>query len=262
MRLRAVVEYDGTDYHGFQAQPDKETIQGTIEAALQHLTREGVRVVGAGRTDAGVHAIGQVIHFDTAWRHSLEEMQKGLNALLPGDVAVRVLERAPEEFHARHSAVSRTYRYLIINQRIRSPMQERYMCRVSPPLDLAAMRESSSCLVGSRNFGAFGQATVGSSTVRTVHRAGWSFEYRRPSWLQDCLAGSDVEGSKSSIARLEIEANGYLRGMVRRLVGTMLWVGTGRLSPEGFRETLDSGDISRAAPPASACGLCLAHVKY
>ena len=262
MRLRAVVEYDGTNYFGFQVQPDRRTIQGTLESVLRRLTRENTRVVGAGRTDAGVHAIGQVIHFDTDWQHSLEEMEKGINALLPSDVAVRALEEIPEGFHARHSAASRTYRYVILSQKVRSPVRARFVHHIPMPLDVAAMRESSTCVPGSRDYGAFGQATVGSSTVRTVHRVEWCLEDGRWGRLRSCFADTAGQDTWSSIVCFEIEASGYLRGMVRRLVGTMLWVGMGRLSPEEFREILDSADIARAAPPAPACGLCLVQVKY
>ena len=219
-------------------------------------------MVGAGRTDAGVHAVGQVIHFDTGWRHSVQDLEGGLNALLPEDVAVRQLEEVPRGFHARHSATSRAYRYVILNQESRSPMRERYMYRVSAPLDVEAMRQSCAYLVGCRDYAAFGQATVGSSTVRTVHRAAWVLEDGQSRGLESssCLALGQNGGSRW--ARFEVEASSYLRGMVRRLVGTMLWVGMGKLTPWDFREILDCAEIARAAPPAPARGLCLARVEY
>jgi len=262
MRLKAVLEYDGTDYYGFQVQPNRRTIQGTLESALEHLTRQRIRVVGAGRTDAGVHAVGQVVHFDTDWRHPLEEMEKGLNALLPRDIAVRALEAVSEGFHARYSAVSRTYRYVILNRRTRSPVLGRFMHHVPAPLDLSAMQESGAYLLGTRDYAAFGQPTVGPSTMRTIYRAEWSIVEDHLGWPGSVFLGASERELPPSVLYFEIEANSYLRGMVRRLVGTMLWVGMGRLSVEGFREIVDCADIARAAPPAPACGLCLVEVKY
>jgi len=241
------VEYDGTDYHGFQVQPGTPTIQGELEAALAQITRgcdrgaQG-RVVGAGRTDAGVHAVGQVIHFDSLWSRSLTELQRALNALLPSDIAVRDLAVAPDGFHARYSASSRQYVYSVLNQQRRSPLRERFLYRVPGEIDIAAMNEAASYAIGTHDFAAFGQPPSGSITVRMLHRAGWT--------------------RKEDVVEFVVVANAYLRRMVRRLVGTLLWVGQGTVGITEFEDILLKGDIGRSAPPVPSCGLCLAKVNY
>ena len=142
-KLMAVVEYDGADYFGFQVQAQGRTIQGEIERALAAITQEWGRIVGAGRTDAGVHAQGQVIAFSTAWRHPVEELQRALNAVLPKDIAVRELRPVPRSFHPRFDAVSREYRYTILSQPLRSPLARRFAHHYPHPLDVAAMNEAA-----------------------------------------------------------------------------------------------------------------------
>jgi len=241
------VEYDGSDYHGFQVQPGTPTIQGALEAALAEITQgcdEGapVRVVGAGRTDAGVHAVGQVIHFDSLWSRSTAELQRAVNALLPPDIAVRDLAVAPDGFHARYSAGSRQYVYSVLNHEARSPLRERYSYRVPGEIDIAAMNKAASYAIGTHDFATFGQPPSGSITVRTLYRADWTRE------------GDEIG--------FVVVANAYLRRMVRRLVGTLLWVGQGTVSSTEFEDILLKGDIGRSAPSVPACGLCLAKVNY
>ncbi len=249
---RALVEYDGTDYNGFQVQTGRATIQGELERALQRLTQESVRVHGAGRTDAGVHARGQVISFRTAWRHSPQELERALNAVLPPAIAVRALAPAPEDFHARFSALSRVYIYQIYTGPVRSPLLARFAHYVSQPLDLAAMNAAAEILVGEHDLAAFGQPPEGENTVRVVQRALWR-------------ACAEAQGHLAEWAPrmvFEIEANGFLRGMVRRIVSTLLALGQGWVSASEWREIVASGDIRRAAAPAPACGLCLWRVNY
>ena len=241
-RYRATVEYDGTDYHGFQIQVGLPTIQEELERALTRITGQEVRVNGAGRTDAGVHALGQVIAFDVRWRHSPAELQRALNAVLPTAIAVQELAEAAEGFHPRFDAVSRTYRYTVLNQPWRSPLAARFAHHVATPLNVAAMNEAAAVLIGRHDFAAFGQPPQGENTVRQVWRAGWQ---REGVWC-----------------RFDIEADAFLRGMVRSLVGTMLLVGQGLLSVAEFAAVLASGERGRAAPPAPPCGLCLMEVKY
>ena len=240
--LMAVVEYDGTDYLGFQAQAEGATIQGEIEGALAAITQEETRVIGAGRTDAGVHAQGQVIAFSTAWRHSVEGLQRALNAVLPRDIAVRELAPVAKSFHPRFDALSREYRYTILNQPLRSPLARRFAHHFPRPLAVAAMNEAAGVLVGSHDFASFGRAPQGDNTVREV-----------------CLAQWTPEGP---FVYFDIVANAFLYRMVRSQVGTLLLVGTGELSPDGFEEILRSADRSRASQVAPAHGLCLMKVNY
>jgi len=214
-------------------------VQGELERALGEVCNEPVRITGAGRTDAGVHATGQVIDFRSASALDGGTMERGVNALLPEDIAVSELGPAAEGFHSRFSATSRTYEYRIRNAPVRDPL-ERYREQWLPAtLDKAAMREAAARLVGRHDFAAF---AAGVSGERTVKRAGWSEE--------------------GDVLRFEIEADAFLRGMVRGIVGTLLWVGRGKLSLSGFEEVLRSKDRGQAGPSAPARGLCLIRVTY
>ena len=241
-KVKAVVEYDGTAYAGFQQQPNVPTIQGELERVLAEVAQEKTKIVGAGRTDAGVHARGQVVHFLTGWKRSLRELRRALNALLSRDVVIREMTLAPPDFHARFSAVTREYRYTILNQELRSPLEERYTYHHAQPLDAEAMGEALGHLVGIHDFASFGQPTQGDSTVREIVDA-------------SCV----VDGPRIHI---DITANAFLRQMVRRIVGTLLLVGRGELSPSDVKGVLQAKDISLAAAPAPAQGLCLVRVNY
>jgi tRNA pseudouridine38-40 synthase len=243
MRIKAVIAYDGTDYHGFQRQsPDREpSVQGTLEGALSKIGQTGV-VVGAGRTDAGVHASGQVIAFNVDWRHSLNDLQRALNATLPEDIAVLELEQTADTFHPRYNAVDRAYRYSISNTRVRNPLVVRYALHVPQELDVDAMRRALAYTIGTRDFAAFGQPTVGESTMRSMYRA-------------------DVIVDGSAIA-IELQASGFLYRMVRRIVGTLIPIGRGEQSPADFSETLKSADPHRAGSAVAPNGLCLTQVSY
>jgi tRNA pseudouridine38-40 synthase len=244
VRVRATVAYDGTAYHGFQRQSiDREpTIQGELERALSRLTERAANVIGAGRTDAGVHAGGQVIAFDTGWRHTLADLHRALNAVLPDDVAVLDIAQASDDFHPRYQARSREYRYTIYNSKLRHPLHRLYALHVSDPLDAEAMRAAAGCLAGEHDFAAFGQATSGESTVRTLQRV-------------------EVGGRAPWIA-IDLEANGFLYRMVRSIVGTLMEVGRARISVERFEEILNSRDRGRAEATAAPHGLCLTRVNY
>ena len=245
------VAYDGTAYSGFQIQVDRPTIQGALEEALARLTTTPVRVHGAGRTDAGVHAQGQVITFQAEWRHSIEDLQRGMNALLPKDIAVRKSAVATERFHARFSATSREYRYKLYIAPVREPLLDRHALHLAQPVGWAAMEQASALLVREADFAAFGQAPTGEGTIRTVYKASW----RQRSLPWGC--GQTIE-----MGEFRIVANGFLRGMVRRIVGTLLDVGAGVCAPAAFADILEARDIRRASPPAAACGLSLWHVEY
>ncbi|MDE3089888.1 MAG: tRNA pseudouridine(38-40) synthase TruA [Chloroflexota bacterium] len=239
-RLLAIVEYDGTDFKGFQIQKRKRTVQGELEKALQQITGEMIRVTGAGRTDTGVHAAGMGAHFDTAWQRTPDVLQKALNAVLPSDIALRSLVNVPMDFSARYSAKSRAYRYTILNQALRAPLAERYALRVPEPLDASAMDAAARGLIGTHDFGAFGTPPRGDNTVREMYRA----EVRR-------------EGERVWI---DLKANAFLYRMVRRIVGTLLAVGKARMSAAEFREVLEKK--RRAGESVPPHGLCLIQVNY
>jgi len=242
MRVRAVVVYDGTDYGGFQRQANAPTVQAALEAALAQVTQETVAVLAAGRTDAGVHAAGQVIAFDTAWRHGLGDLRRALNAVLPADIAVQEVDEVAPKFHPRYDARSRRYQYTFYNAPVRLPLTRRYSLHVAIPLDVVAMQRAAQSLVGEHDFATFGRPPQGEITVRRVLTAEWSGELP---WLT-----------------FDIEANAFLYRMVRSIVGTLLQVGRGRISAEEFVAVLASCDRSRAGPTAPPYGLCLMEVKY
>lgn len=247
-RYRATIEYDGTDFYGFQIQTQGRTVQGELEKAIERVTQRQVRVLGAGRTDAGVHASGQVIAFDVSWRHSGQTLHRALNAVLPGDIAVRHLTTTYSTFHPRFDAEWRQYRYVILNQPVRSPLWARTAQHVAASLDVEAMAEASQVLVGSHDFAAFGKPPQGESTVRHVLQAGWSIEH--------------LIGISGRLLVFDIRANAFLYRMVRNVVGTLVRVGQGELSPDGVADLLGSEDRAACGPPAPSCGLCLVKVEY
>lgn len=240
--IRATVAYDGTDFLGFQWQPGGRTVQGVLEAAVLQVTQQPARVIGAGRTDAGVHAVGQVIGLRVAWRHPFADLQRALNAVLPQDVALSELGPAGPAWHPRFSARRRWYRYTVLNRPIRSPLERRYSALVTEPLDLAALNGAADLLVGQHDFAGFGQPTQGDSTVREIFAAVWQQTGDRFTF--------DVTG------------NAFLRGMVRSMVGALLLVGSGRWPATRIAEILAGRDRALAAAPAPACGLCLMRVDY
>jgi tRNA pseudouridine38-40 synthase len=237
-----VVEYDGTNYCGFQKQLHEPTIQAQLESALSQVTQEECKVVAAGRTDTGVHARGQVVHFQTKWRHSQAELLRAMNALLPGDVAGQRIFSVAADFHARNSAQSRFYRYVVFNGEVRSPFAERFAHRVSAALNVRDMNRASEYLVGVHDFGSFGQSPCDGHTVREVYGAYW---WRQGDWVF-----------------FDIEANAFLRRMVRSLVGTLLLVGRGAMLAEEINRILGAMDRNLAGPTAPPQGLCLERVCY
>lgn len=234
--------YDGTRYAGFQRQKREITIQEEIEKALASVTQEQIKIVGAGRTDAGVHATGQVISFSTGWRRPISDLKKALNALLPFDIAILALSEVPLDFHARKSVLSRRYRYTILNRPVRSPLSRLYAYHWVGEVDLEAMKETLDSLIGAHDFASFGRARPGGSTVREILEV-------------DCRREGDY-------IYIDLVSNGFLKRMVRTIVGTLLLVGQGKLSPQGFKEVLDAKDRSRAGGPLPAHGLCLTKVNY
>jgi tRNA pseudouridine38-40 synthase len=237
-RFRATVEYDGTEFSGFQVQPGARTVQGELEAALARLSG-GIRqpVDGAGRTDAGVHASGQVIAFTYPGRLSVAELEEALNATLPPDVAIRDLRTAPASFHPRHAARYREYRYTVWNGP-RSPLRERTALRVRTPLDSEAMARAATAFEGRHDFSAFGGADP--NPVRNVHRV----RVRR----------------EGDLITIDVRADAFLRGMVRRMVAALLAVGAGKIEVEAVAAALADRRPALAGAAAPAQGLCLRRV--
>jgi tRNA pseudouridine38-40 synthase len=237
-RYRATVEYDGTDFAGFQANPGKRTVQGVLQDALAHLDDGAMRRVdGAGRTDAGVHATGQVVAFSYGGRLTATELGAALEAILPRDVAIRDLRQAPAGFNPRYAARYREYRYTVWNGP-RSPLRERMALGVRDPLDTVAMARAGSAFIGRHDFRAFG---AGDRTpVRTV---------------------SAVRVRRSGrYVTIDVRADSFLRGQVRRMIGLLLEVGLGKTDIEAVRAALADPGSAHKGPSAPAKGLCLRHV--
>lgn len=243
-RYRAIVEYDGTDFQGYQIQAGGRTVQGEIEKTLEKVSQVAIRIDGAGRTDAGVHATGQVIAFNSTWKHSLAKFHRALNAVLPDDIVISDLKTVDPAFHPRFGALNRAYTYTIINQPWVSVLNRRYAYHVKKELNLAAMNEASRFLIGCQDFASFGKPPQGdaSPTVREVFEAGWS--------------------TNGNFLVFNITANAFLYRMVRTIVGTLVQVGLGELAVGEVKEILEARDLWRAAPPAPAHGLCLVKVTY
>lgn len=242
--FKLTIEYDGTAYNGWQRQAEEPTVQAEIERALASMTRSPITLFGAGRTDAGVHALGQAANFRCDTRLGPEAFLKGLNSLLPPDIAIRDCRRMPEDFHARFDAKSKIYRYHILNRDARAAVGRSYAWFIHRPLDLDAMRRATEVIVGRRDFKAFESAgSPRAHTVRNVVDAGW------------------VEGEERRLT-FQIEADGFLRGMVRNLVGTLVAVGLGKLAPGAVKGILDSRDRRRAGATAPGRGLFLVGVHY
>ncbi|MEW6725158.1 MAG: tRNA pseudouridine(38-40) synthase TruA [Bacillota bacterium] len=240
---RLTVQYDGTAYRGFQLQPEGPTIQGELEQALLRLTGEEVRVHGAGRTDAGVHARGQVVSLTSQLTIPVERLPLALNSVLPRDIVVVGAAMAEPEFHARFSARGKTYSYTIWNQLFPSPFWRNYAWHLKEPLDIQAMRAAADQLVGEHDFSAF-QASGSSARnpVRTVSRL-------------DCR-------QEGPLVLVTVTANGFLYHMVRNFVGLLVAVGTDHLSPEDTSLILAGRDRTQAPPTAPPQGLCLEEVHY
>jgi len=241
-KLALIVEYDGTRYHGFQAQVGVPTIQDAIESALTKVTGERIRIVGAGRTDAGVHARGQVISFKCVSRLSLRTLIRALNFYLLPDIAVKAGNMVEGSFNARRDAISREYRYTILNSPTPSPLQRDYAYFVPVPLDTSAMNEACQALRGRQDFASFTGPMMGKRTVRNVSRAEVSRE--------------------GEALFFDMVADSFLPKQVRSTVGSLVRVGLGKLKLEKFKEIIQAKRPGLAAPVAPAHGLCLMKVNY
>ena len=243
-KIVLIVEYDGTRYHGFQLQANLPTIQKELEKALCKLTEERGRVMAASRTDAGVHARGQVVSFRARSSHSLQTFINGLNYYLPRDIAVKAAHRLRDSFNVRRHAVSREYNYYILNSLTRSPLREGFSYLVSGRLDIDAMKQACQALVGEHDFASFvnNNEVAAKSTVRKVYRA---------RMIRD-----------GEFVIFNMVANSFLMHQVRNTVGTLIRVGLGKMSCEEFYSILEEKKPGLAWPTAPARGLCLMQVNY
>lgn len=242
-RIKAIVEYSGANYSGFQRQSELASVQGVLEMAAAATLGQASRVTAAGRTDAGAHALGQVISFTADSRLDDQTMLRAINAHLPCDVALQSLATVEPEFDPRRHATGREYHYLVLRRAVPSPLWEGRAHRVGRLLDVTAMRAAASILVGAHDFGAFGlPEALGSSTVREIFR----FEV--------------VE--QDELLRFEIYGSGFMRHMIRAVIGTLLEVGVGRLKEADITALLSARTGKRSAPPVPAHGLYLVNVTY
>jgi len=229
MRIALALEYDGSRFLGWQTQPGGGTVQDALEAALSSIAGARIQVTCAGRTDRGVHARAQVVHFDTDAVRPLSAWLRGVNALLPDSIAVQWAQPADEQFHARYSAVSRTYRYVLLNRHVRPALAARYAGWFHQTLDAAAMRTAAGMLLGVHDFSAFRSAECQSKTpVRTLHA------------LEIAVRGERID--------FMLRANAFLHHMVRNIVGLLVYVGKGKQPPAWAGEVLASRNRARAAP--------------
>lgn len=243
MRFAGRLAYDGTRYYGFQRQGDVlVSVQATLEEALTQITGEPVETIGAGRTDTGVHASGQVIAFDAVWNHTAEELLRAININLPRDIALQSLREVAEGFHPRYAALSRTYLYRLYISPTRDPLRERYTWHHILPLDWEAMQAALYHLHGEHDFATFGQPPKGNNTIRVMYGA------------HIATAGDEI--------LITLTANAFLKRMVRSIIGTLVEVGRGNMNVAEFEAAFRSADRKQAGTSAPPHGLTLMHVVY
>lgn len=242
--MKLTIEYDGTCYHGWQIQPNGPSIQQEIETAIGTMTRCDIKLLGSGRTDAGVHALGQVANFSCSTGITTEEFHKGLNSILPDDIVIRKVEEVSLQFHSRYDAISKQYRYNLINHPVPSAINRHFAWWIRTPLDLTAMKTGMKHLIGEHDFKAFEAAgSPRSSTVRKVF-------------------DMDICRQDKTAIAVDIHATGFLRYMVRNIVGTLVDVGLQKIPPDRVQYILESRDRSKASATAPARGLFLMNVYY
>jgi tRNA pseudouridine38-40 synthase len=243
MRIALGVEYDGSQFYGWQSQADGHTVQDALQAALSSIADEHIAIVAAGRTDTGVHALEQVVHFDTGVERPLSAWVRGVNALLPKSIAVLWAHAVPEEFHARFSAQARSYRYLLINRPVRSAVQYGKVGWFHAPLDVGPMREAAQYLLGEHDFSVFRAA-----------------ECQAKSPVKN-LAQLDITRQGDMII-FDLTAGAFLHHMVRNIVGCLVYVGKGKHPPQWMKELLESRNRKHAAPTFAPDGLYLRRITY
>lgn len=242
--LKLTLEYDGTHFYGFQRQKHHRTVQEELEKAFRQFLHEPVKVTGAGRTDSGVHAVRQVVNVKIQSPLPVIEIRRALNGILDHDMAVRKVEEVPHEFHARYQAKGKVYQYFLWNSRVRSPLNQNFTFHYPKKLSLDRMHAAARVLTGRHDFKSF-QSSGSKKEMRTVR------DLRK---LQ--------VGRKGSLIAFTFEADGFLYNMVRNIVGTLLWVGEGRISVEDLPQILKARDRRQAGPTVPAKGLFLVKVRY
>lgn len=256
--FKLTLAYDGAKFSGWQAQPGRRTVQGELQRAWQEITGETVRVTAAGRTDAGVHAAGQVAGVESTTRLAPDALLAALNAKLPEDAVVRSIEPAPEGFHATHDAKRKRYRYTIYNDRRRPIFLRHYAWHVPPPLDPAAMHRAGQSLLGTHDFACFQSAgSERESTVRTI----FSLEVQRGG-AGERGAGEGGSEDRDSLVAVDVEGDGFLYNMVRAIAGTLVEVGRGKREETSLGELLASLDRGAAGQTAPPHGLTMLWVAY
>lgn len=239
-----IIEYDGAAYCGWQRQPNGISIQQILEEAAGKITSGKVTLIGSGRTDAGVHAINQVANFKSPTNLPAEKIFRGINSVLPPDVVVKKLEEVPIDFHAQRDVKSKVYIYRICNQRLRPALGREYFWHIRYPLNLEKMREAARYLPGTHDFSCFcATGTDVKDRVRTITRIA-------------------IETGSDGLIEITVEARGFLKYMVRNIIGTLTEVARGKRRPEEMKHIIDSRDRNIAGVTAPACGLFLKEVKY
>ena len=242
--FKLTIEYDGTRYFGWQRQVDKPTIQAEIERVLGLITRQSVILKGSGRTDAGVHALGQTASFHCDTRLTPKSFLRALNSLLPADIVIRDCREVPDGFHARYDVRAKTYHYQILNHPISSVVERHFSWHIRKPLNIQAMSQSLGCLVGTHDFKAFeGIGSPRTHTIRTIQSA-------------------EIIKNGNDRLRIVIQGDGFLRYMVRNIVGTLVRIGMGKMPPEDMERILFLRDRNLAGATAPAHGLFLVEVRY
>jgi len=262
--LKLTLAYDGSEYAGWQVQPNGLSVQACVELAIEKLTQQKSNVLVAGRTDAGVHAVGQVANFQTTSSIPCKNIQSGLQRFLPDSICVREVSEVDALFHATYSAIQKRYRYVIHNSSIGYPFLKRYVSGFGRPLDEKRMHAAGQFLLGKHDFRCFESHFPNKATsVRTVKELTVRRTSVWPVWSGNSLQETpDSNSISSEFITVDIVADGFLYNMVRTIVGTLIEVGVGRWSPEDVQKIITSMDRSQAGATAAACGLYLIQVDY
>ena len=242
-RVMLTVAYDGTNYHGWQLQPNVTTIESVLNEKLSELFKEEIKVIGASRTDTGVHALGNIAVFDTSARMPAEKVSYALNQKLPDDIKIQASREVPLDFHPRHQNSKKTYEYRILNREFSLPTQRLYSYFTYVPLDIALMQQAADYLIGEHDFKSFCSVnTVAETTIRTIY---------------------DIKIDKrEDMITIRVTGSGFLYNMVRIIAGTLMDAGKGKLKPSEVPLILNALDRQKAGPTAPACGLTLVSYEY